>query len=376
MPLSLKTRVAIVGGGIAGLALARALHARQIPYLVIERSEHAADGGLAVNLPGNAVNALTALGLGDAIVTKGFAFQRREYRSGQDKLLFSIDEDTFWGEASRPRSIKRSVLMAMLAEGPPTASLLRGDGVQAITSMHEGVTLKLASGIKITAELVVGADGVNSIVRSQIFPETHGPGHALLADASWRFIGPNPGVHCWTVWAGKKGMVLLMPIGNDEVYGWAAFTGRSQSEGPSELLAQAIDDLPEIARHAVRRAIETPGALYHSPLEEVRLDHWSQSRTVLVGDAAHATAPVWAEGVALALEDAIVLARRLAESADIETALSGFETERRKRVEHVQAMTDAMSKAAKLPALVRNLLLPVVGPKRYRQTYEPLKIQV
>jgi 2-polyprenyl-6-methoxyphenol hydroxylase-like FAD-dependent oxidoreductase len=114
-------------------------------------------------------------------------------------------------------------------------------------------------------------------------------------------------------------------------------------------------------------------SLFYSPLEEVRLDIWHRGRAVLIGDAAHATAPVWAQGAALALEDAIVLAACVSDHADIQSALANFQDRRIKRVTHVRALTDAMSKAAKLPPIVRNLLLPIVGPKRYRQTYGLLK---
>lgn len=108
----------------------------------------------------------------------------------------------------------------------------------------------------------------------------------------------------------------------------------------------------------------------------MRLDRWHEGRTVLIGDAAHATAPVWAQGAALALEDAIVLARCLSAHPDVPTALIDLQDQRMARVSHVQALTDAMSRAAKLPPLIRNALLPFIGPKRYSQTYEPLKKQV
>jgi 2-polyprenyl-6-methoxyphenol hydroxylase-like FAD-dependent oxidoreductase len=90
-----EDRIVIAGGGIAGLALARALHARGVPYLVIERSAQAGDGGLAVNLPGNAVQALGQLGLGAQIAAQGHAFHRREYRSGRDRLLLASPQGLF-----------------------------------------------------------------------------------------------------------------------------------------------------------------------------------------------------------------------------------------------------------------------------------------
>ena len=189
-------------------------------------------------------------------------------------------------------------------------------------------------------------------------------------------MAPNPGVDCWTLWAGAEGMVLLMPVDHDEVYGWAA-TSRPQLHSEAiDALDRMMGSFPGRVQRAVRHALSLPSELHHSPLEEVRLDHWHIGRAALIGDAAHATAPVWAQGAALAFEDAIVLARSLSASADIPAALTAFEAQRRPRVAHVQKLTDAMSRAAKLPLMVRDTLLPWIGPKRYRQTYEPLKAQV
>jgi 2-polyprenyl-6-methoxyphenol hydroxylase-like FAD-dependent oxidoreductase len=373
---SYEDSLLIVGGGIAGSALGRALQGKDLSFRIIERRRTPSEGGLAINLPGNAIQALSALGLREQIEKLGHPLRRREYRTARDKLLFEVDEDAFWGPALRPRSIRRSVLLSMLADGFPEASLLYDADVRSMTLHSTHAELGLTNGTNLTARLVVGADGVRSTIRTEAFGTALGPGHALLAEKSWRFMAPNPGVDCWTVWVADEGMVLLMPIDDREVYGWIANT-RPFSRGDSpEALDRLTRQFPERVRKTVLDALARPDALFHSPLEEVRLNRWHNGRAVLVGDAAHATAPVWAEGVALALEDAIVLARSLSTIGDELPALADFEAQRRSRVAHVQAMTDAMSRAAKLPPFVRNALFPFIGPKRYRQTYEPLKTAV
>ena len=99
-------------------------------------------------------------------------------------------------------------------------------------------------------------------------------------------------------------------------------------------------------------------------------------RVVLAGDAAHATAPVWAQGAALALEDALVLADLLADRTDWTDVGRDYEARRRPRVAHVQAMTDRLSRTARMPDWLRRRLLPLVGPRSYRATYEPLRTPV
>jgi 2-polyprenyl-6-methoxyphenol hydroxylase-like FAD-dependent oxidoreductase len=93
----------------------------------------------------------------------------------------------------------------------------------------------------------------------------------------------------------------------------------------------------------------------------------------LIGDAAHAMAPVWAQGGALALEDALVLADLLALRSEWGGVGAEFERRRRPRVMDVQAAGDALSRAADRPIWLRNLLLPVLGPRTYRSTYGPLR---
>jgi len=103
-------------------------------------------------------------------------------------------------------------------------------------------------------------------------------------------------------------------------------------------------------------------------VEEVRLPSWHSGRSVVIGDAAHASAPVWAQGAALALEDALVLADILADGG-WDTAGARYEARRRPRVEHVQKMTDRTSRSTRLPGWLRGLALPAA----YRSTYGPLR---
>jgi 2-polyprenyl-6-methoxyphenol hydroxylase-like FAD-dependent oxidoreductase len=245
--------------------------------------------------------------------------------------------------------------------------------VGSITLHGSRPQVRLRDGRKLDAGLVVGADGVRSTVRREMFGAKAGQGRALLAPASWRFMAPDPGIDCWTVWAGAEGMVLLMPVGDGEVYGWAALAASDAGAAGPERLYQLAGRFPSRVREAILSALAHPDRLHRSPLEEVRLERWHGDHAVLIGDAAHATAPVWAQGVALGLEDALVLGRLLSHGQDLEAALVEFEARRRPRVAHVQAQTDAMSRAARLPPIVRNLLLPFVGPRRYRGAYGPLK---
>lgn len=362
----------VVGGGLAGLAMRRRLHQAGLHHLTLERRAAFSSEGFAINLPGNAIAALHALGLKDQIETLGAPTRRREYRDQRGRILFEVDEDAFWGPALRPRCVKRSELMAALCEGLPEHSLRMACAVDEIVDDGTAATVVAQDGASFGARLVIGADGVHSRTRALAFPEA-GIRSAVLSRASWRFIAPDPGIACWTVWAGPSALFLLIPLGNGEVYGWASDTSGKAHDAADGAIPDLFEAFPPEVVRTADFLRQHPGNVHQSPLAEVRLPRWGKDHVVLIGDAAHATAPVWAQGGALAFEDANALAGILAEGGDWRGAAARFEAERRQRVDHVQAMTDKMSKAARLPAAIRNLLLPFVGPKNYRATYGPLR---
>lgn len=369
MNSSHHTDAVVVGGGIAGLAISRQLHKAGIDVVTLERRAAFANEGFAINLPGNAIAALDEMGLGERIATLGRPTKRREYRDHRGRILFAIDEDAFWGQAHRPRCVKRNALMDMLREGLPDTVFRMSSQVEGIAMDASGVSVTTSGQEAFTGRIAIGADGVHSRTRALVFPDA-ATRAAMLSPSSWRFLAPDPGIDCWTVWAGPSGLFLLIPLGNGEVYGWA-----SSDIDAGHGLAEVFRQFPPEVRRTAGFLDAHPDSVHHSPLEEVRIPSWGNERVVLIGDAAHATAPVWAQGGALAFEDANALSAILAGSTDWSQAAARFEAARRERVAHVQAMTDKMSKAARLPAAIRNLLLPFVGPKSYRATYAPLRPQ-
>lgn len=365
-------RVLVAGGGIAGLAVGRALQLRGIPSLILERRDAPSAAGLAINLPGNAVCALAQLGLLDDLRRAGARVRRREYRTHRDCLLFAVDENAFWGTEMGPHCLRRADLLRLLQSGLPSGSVRHGTGIVASRQTPQGVEVDLEDGAVESGGLLVGADGVHSRIRRSLFDD-RAPGAALLATQSWRFMVPNPGVEAWTLWAGAGALFLLIPVDHGEAYAWVSAGGDLANGLDPDGLRSAFGSFPRLVRDTLEAALARPDAIHHSPLEEVRSPAWTRDRVVLVGDAAHATAPVWAQGAALALEDALVLADLLAKAGDWRSVGPDYERLRRPRVAHVKAMTDRLSRTATLPDWARNLLLPLIGPRSYRATYAPLR---
>jgi 2-polyprenyl-6-methoxyphenol hydroxylase-like FAD-dependent oxidoreductase len=345
------------------------LHQRGVPFVVVERHPAAAEAGLGINLPGNAVYALRQIGIGDALAQRGVPIRRREYRNARGRLLFAVDEASFWGDVSSV-CIRRGHLIDLLLRKLPTDAIRRGIAVNDVRA--EGSEVRFADGETESYDFVVGADGVHSTVRNAVFGSIS-PRPALLSSASWRFTAPNPGINSWTVWTGAHGTFLLIPVDPDHVYGYASATRGGDVGSSPEWLQTTFADFPEMVTRTLEALLGQPESLLHSPVEEVRIPRWSQGWTVLIGDAAHATAPVWGQGAALAIEDAIVLGDLLATNADWSSVGDAFEHQRKPRVAHVQKMTDRMSRIARMPIWFRDTIAPVAGPRSYRETYGPLR---
>jgi 2-polyprenyl-6-methoxyphenol hydroxylase-like FAD-dependent oxidoreductase len=368
-------RLLVVGGGIAGFGLARALSLREVSCTLVERLPTPPGSGLGLNLPGNAVRTLAALGLADEVVDRGMCIRRREYRNRAGRLLFAVDETAFWGEVGPSVCVRRGELLEVLRAATPQLTPRWATPVVGAELVDQGVRVRLGSGATEAYDLVVGADGVHSAVRAAIIPEGT-LRRSLMTEASWRFTAPNPGVDCWTVWSGAQGTFLLIPVDAEHVYGYASATRGGAAGDDPRWLEATFAGFPEPVSTTVAAVLDDPGRLYHSPVEEVRCARWSRGRLVLVGDAAHATGPVWAQGAAMALEDALVLADLLAARDDWTGVGAEFERLRRPRVAHVQAATDRMSRIAGLPCRLRDLVAPVLGPRAYREAYGPLRTPI
>ena len=357
----------IVGAGIAGLALARALRLREstVELLVVERAEQWSQAGAGLYLPGNAVRALGELGLGPVLSDRASPIVRQRFLDHRGGLLAEIDVERFWAGVGGCVAIERAALHDVLVEATADVSIRLGTSV---TGLEPGATPRVtfSDGSTGTYDLVVGADGVHSTVRTLALG---GPPARYVGQASWRFVaGGFPDSGEWSVLLGRGRAFLTVALGRGAVYCYADLNTSDPAAAAAGDWRRLFADFAE----PVPSLLEQAGETYVAPIEEVAAPEWTASGVALVGDAAHASSPNMAQGAAMAVEDALVLADLLTAGRPVAPALAEYERRRRKRVAWVQEQTHRRDRTRSLPSFVRNLTLRLAAERIFRSNYEPL----
>lgn len=363
-------KVLIVGAGIAGLALARALERHGIVADVIEKQEGAPTLGASLYLPGNAARALAALGVLDTVSRAAHRIRRQEFHAQSGRRLSTVDVGRFWPEDSPCLSIERNGLRALLEASLGRARVHYGEQIARLEPGSDGVVVSLSSGSRERYDLVVGCDGIDSSVRQHILPESK---PRYCGQVCWRVLVNNDvGFTDWHVMLGPGTTLLAVALPSSRLYLYADTTAPVPSAVP-ETPAGIFRDYP--GAFAKCAAMLSSEGVYRSLVEEVILERWHRGRVLLIGDAAHASRPNMAEGAAMALEDAHVLAEMLATAsgAPSEALLEAFVARRRPRVDWVQRQTRARDRLRSSPSVVRNAVLRFAARRLHDRTYASLR---
>jgi 2-polyprenyl-6-methoxyphenol hydroxylase-like FAD-dependent oxidoreductase len=241
-----------------------------------------------------------------------------------------------------------------------------GIEVHALRPQDDKVTVEFSDGTQGEYDVVLGADGIRSSVRR--LASCDGASVRRVGQVGWRFVIACPlEVTTWSVMLGPRTSFLTVPIGSGRVYCYCDVASHGEEHQPHDL-DSLFSDFAEPVPRLLAGFTDRRG-MHYSTIEEVGLDTWSKGHVLLVGDAAHATSPNMAEGAAMALEDALVLADCLQLQA-IPAALAAFEARRRHRTDWVRAQTHRRDRVRYLPTSVRNSLLRALGRKIFTANYD------
>lgn len=334
-------KIVIVGAGIGGLAAALALKARGADVTVLEQAEAITEVGAGIQVSPNGAAVLTALGLQkefEAASIRCRAVVLADYNRRGEVLRLDLMRHA---HDLRFAFVHRADMIDLLADAVRQAGInIRL--LQKVDSVEPGSppTLRMTSGARISADLIVGADGLHSPARKalngssnpfftgQVAWRATVPNDIGLADEARVFMAPGRHLVCYPLRNGS--LVNLVAV--QERRDWAAESW-SHSDDADNLRA-AFSDFSDLPMSLLDRVVD-PGlwGLFRHPVASC----WHKGRVTILGDAAHPTLPFMAQGANMALEDAWVLAEELARAPGIEIALDAYQNRRRPRVERVVA---------------------------------------
>ncbi len=350
--------VIVVGGGLGGLTLALALGRAGVRTTVVEQSPAFGEVGAGIQLSPNATRALGSLGIKAEVHAIGFAPEAAEVRdhaSGRLLLRNALGEaaGARWGSAYL--QVHRADLHAALMKAVQALGLTTFRLGARVGCVEDGCVM-LEGGERIEGDAVVGCDGVRSAVRDALFGAAPA---RFTGQVAWRGTVSADRLAAVSsitqVWTGPHRHFVGYPVRGGALINFVAVTEEadwrveSWSEpGDKAVLLSRFAGWPASARALIDAADEVwRWALYDRPA----LPQWSKGRATLLGDAAHPMLPFLAQGAAMAIEDAVVLARCL-RAGEVQPALRRYEAARRARTAKAQGWSRRNATLFHLPGPV------------------------
>lgn len=343
--------IGIVGGGVGGLSAGIVLRQQGHDVTVFEQAPHFSRVGADINLTPNVVRAIDGLGAGKTIRRLGArpTFRiSRDWDTGKETSRLGMADEAERLYGAPQVTIHRADIITALAEQCPLTQVRFGRRIRSLAQTAAGVTLVFEDGGSETFDVVIGADGIHSRVRTALFGEEY---PRFTGVVSFRSVVPTervkhvPEIEAFTKWWGPnpQSQIVTFPLNQGKETFIFATTGQESwteeswtSPGDVEELRGFYKDFHPDAR-ALLDACDTTlkSALY----EREPLPRWSVGTVSLLGDACHPMLPFMAQGAGMAIEDAVVLGRSLAgvsQREDAEQALQIYENARKERTAKIQ----------------------------------------
>lgn len=357
--------VVIVGGGIGGLTAAVALRQRGFAPRLYEAAPELREVGAGIWVPPNAMQVLARLGLAEAVAREGEPVRAVELRDARAGLLMRTDLSYVEREFGHSTvAIHRGRLQRVLAERAGDA-VRTGARCTDVEPRGERVAVRFEDGGETEADVVLGADGVRSAVRESVVPGVvmRYSGQTAYRATLEYTLPPELDGAGWEVWSSgaRFGLSSIRP---GEVYWYAAPDapeGGVDAPGTLRGALQALAAPFPAPIPALVAATDEARVIRTDLVDFAPIERWHRSRVALLGDAAHATTPNLGQGGAQAIEDAWVLADRLAAHETPEAAFADYERIRMPKARMVVNTSWRFGKMAHLANPLargaRNLLL-------------------
>lgn len=342
-------QIAVVGAGIAGLAVARALARHGAQVSVFEQAPAIAEVGAGIQISPNGAVVLQALGLGDALGAVSMRAQAVELRNGvSGKVVLRLDLARLRPDQAY-HFVHRADLIALLAAGAVAAGVKITLGAQVVAVDLSGPkpTLAIHGGAVITPDILIGADGIHSRTRTALNGMT---APFFTNQVAWRAVIPNspddPAVA--EVHLGRGRHLVSYPVRDgllrnivavEERGRWAAESW-SQADDPAQLRAAFARFGPRVQGWLAQVDAPHLWGLFRHPIAKIWGRTLQNGAVALLGDAAHPSLPFLAQGASMGLEDAFALADLLARLPP-DQALAAYHSLRAPRCARIVAAASA-----------------------------------
>jgi 2-polyprenyl-6-methoxyphenol hydroxylase-like FAD-dependent oxidoreductase len=338
-------KVLVVGGGIAGGVLSLGLAQKGVEVVLVDLRSELGGVGHGITLQGNALKAFQAVGIYDRLAEHGFAFSHLRMKSPDGHTIMEIPTPPMGGpDLPGTMGALRGDLADILADEVGTAGVDVRLGTTMTSfddrggSADPGVVVTLSDGSTETVDLLVGADGIRSKVRSMmgITDEPKPVGIGI-----WRTVAKRPAeMDCSELYfGGPKYKAGYTPISEDLCYAFLLEENLDRSylgEGPRGAELKERGQGYGGIWGQVRDSLADDAIVNYQWIEAICVESpWYRGRTIIIGDAAHACPPLIAQGAAMCAEDAVILAEMLTAGPSVDEVLPAFMERRFPRVKMV-----------------------------------------
>jgi 6-hydroxynicotinate 3-monooxygenase len=343
-----KTRIAIIGGGVGGTALASLLQRYGYACTIYEQAPELRGVGAGINFAANATRAFGALGLMDKAVNAGLCPTKKTNRTWDtDETFYSVDIPKLAQKYGSPFiAFHRGRLHDVLASSLQPGTFKLGKRFKSLAEKNGAIEIAFEDGTKVEADAVVGADGLNSSVRATI--RADGP-PIYFGHAAYRSVFPTSALPDYDLtdhlrWWGPTSYLLIykMTEARDEVniVGGAPEDWGSDDFSPQIVSPGRLQETFEGYHPNVQAVLESCTEVSRWPMM-IRPSSlpWSDGAVTLMGDAAHPMTPHLGQGGGMAMEDAVMLARCIetVDGEDMQLAFRRYEASRFERTAKVQS---------------------------------------
>jgi salicylate hydroxylase len=391
-----KYRIIIIGAGLGGLAAASALMKAGHRVEIYEQAPALGEIGAGIQLSANAMHALRGIDVADKIMAVGVkprAYVFRLYDTAEIIQQFSLSDEHEALHGAPYMHLHRADLHEILADRAREldSQVVRlNKRADSFEETGDGATVHFDDGTSASGDLLIGADGLRSMVRRQMFGEAPA---LYTGDVAWRLLVPTERLpknlveRVMSLYMGPRGHVVCYYVRSGTLLNFGGFIETDDISEESWTVRYPWENLKAdfVGWNSTIQVIidncDRDRCFRWSLFSRPTLPNWSQNRVTLLGDSVHPTLPYMAQGAAMAIEDGAVLARALSQESDLPQALQLYQRNRIERTARIVSQSTAYRDLLHLPsteAIRAAFAKRNEGQDRNRwlYSYNPLTVQL